>query len=94
MDTYHSIAELRRALAPLREGRSIGLVPTMGALHEGHGALFRAARAECEVVVASLFVNPTQFSDAAELAAYEHDEGRDAAFAEERGVDLLLAPTA
>jgi pantoate--beta-alanine ligase len=92
METFHSIAELRRALASLREGRRVGLVPTMGALHEGHAALFRAARSDCDVVVASLFVNPTQFSDPADLAAYPRDFGRDRAFAAEHGVDLLFAP--
>src|SRR5206468_9183826 len=70
METFHSIAELRHALAPLREGRRVGLVPTMGALHEGHAALFSTARSDCDLVVASLFVNPTQFSDPADLAAY------------------------
>ena len=92
METFDTIAELRRALAQLREGRRVGLVPTMGALHEGHAALFRAARTECDVVVASVFVNPTQFADAADLAAYERDEVRDAAFAAEHGVDVLFAP--
>jgi pantoate--beta-alanine ligase len=69
-----------------------GLVPTMGALHEGHRALFRAARAESDVVAASLFVNPAQFDEAADLAAYPRDEERDAAIAEAEGVDLLFAP--
>ena len=94
MDTCHTIAELRRALASLREGRRVGLVPTMGALHEGHAALFRAARADCDVVVASLFVNPAQFADPADLAAYPRDPDRDRAFAAEHGVDLLFAPAA
>ena len=72
----------------------VGLVPTMGALHEGHRSLFRAARAECETVVASLFVNPAQFDEASDLAAYPRDEARDAAIAEEDGVDVLFAPSA
>jgi pantoate--beta-alanine ligase len=72
---------------------TIGLVPTMGALHEGHRSLFRAARAENDVVVASLFVNAAQFGDAADLAAYPHDEERDAAIAETEGVDVLFAPS-
>jgi pantoate--beta-alanine ligase len=76
-----------------REG-SLGLVPTMGALHDGHAALFRAARAECDVVVASLFVNPAQFGEGADLAAYPRDLDRDAAFAAEHGVDVLFAPGA
>jgi pantoate--beta-alanine ligase len=94
METFYSIAELRQALAPLREGRRVGLVPTMGALHEGHTALFAAARSESGVVVASLFVNPAQFSDAADLAAYPRDLDRDRAFAAEHGLDLLFAPSA
>ncbi len=72
----------------------VGLVPTMGALHDGHAALFGAARDECDVVVASIFVNPTQFSDAGDLAAYPRDLERDTAFAKSCGVDLLLAPSA
>jgi len=71
-----------------------GLVPTMGALHDGHRALFRAARAESDVVAASLFVNPAQFDDAVDLAAYPRDEERDAAIAEDEGVDILFAPSA
>ena len=71
----------------------IGLVPTMGALHDGHRALFRAARAECETVVASLFVNPAQFDQQSDLAAYPRDEERDAAIAEAEGVDVLFAPS-
>lgn len=94
METFHTIGELRDALALVREGRSVGLVPTMGALHEGHAALFGAARRECDVVVASLFVNPAQFADPADLAAYTRDLDRDAAFAAEHGVELLFAPGA
>ena len=75
-------------------GTTLGLVPTMGAFHEGHLALFRAAREENEVVVASLFVNPAQFGPSEDLAAYPRDEERDAAFAEEAGVDILFAPAA
>jgi pantoate--beta-alanine ligase len=71
-----------------------GLVPTMGALHDGHRALFRAARAENEVVVASLFVNPAQFDEESDLAAYPRDEARDAEIAEQEGVDVLFAPRA
>jgi pantoate--beta-alanine ligase len=84
-----TIAELR---AHPRAGR-VGLVPTMGALHAGHAALFAAARAECDTVVASLFVNPAQFADSADLAAYGLDEETDAAIAAEAGVDLLFAPS-
>jgi pantoate--beta-alanine ligase len=68
-------------------------VPTMGALHDGHVALFRTARAENDVVVASLFVNPAQFDEGADLAAYPHDEERDAHIAEDAGVDVLFAPS-
>ena len=70
----------------------VGLVPTMGALHAGHTALFRAARLECDVLVASLFVNPVQFSDGTDLAAYPRDFDSDAAIAEAEGVDVLFAP--
>jgi pantoate--beta-alanine ligase len=71
-----------------------GLVPTMGALHDGHRALFRAARSENDVVVASLFVNAAQFDEGTDLAAYPRDEARDAAIAEAEGVDVLFAPEA
>jgi pantoate--beta-alanine ligase len=85
--------ELRAALAPsCREGRSIGLVPTMGALHEGHLSLLRAARAECDVVVMSLFVNPAQFGPGEDLDRYPRDEERDVLLAAEAGVDLVYAP--
>ncbi|HEX4678020.1 MAG TPA: pantoate--beta-alanine ligase [Gaiellaceae bacterium] len=72
----------------------VGLVPTMGALHPGHTALFRAARPECDVLVASVFVNPAQFSDSADLAAYPRDVERDATLAEAEGVDMIFAPSA
>ncbi len=85
--------ELRAALAAARaEGSSIGLVPTMGFLHEGHLSLLRAARAECDVVVMSLFVNPTQFGLGEDLERYPRDEQRDAELAGEAGVDLIYAP--
>jgi len=86
-----TIPELRAELA----GRAdVGLVPTMGAFHDGHVALFRAARAECETVVVSLFVNPTQFAEAVDLDAYPRDEERDAEIAAGEGVDVLFVPTA
>src|SRR4029079_5236973 len=88
MRTIRSIDELRAAAAG-----EIGLVPTMGALHDGHRSLFRAARAENDLVVASLFVNPAQFGEEADLAAYPRDEERDAGIAAECGVDILFAPT-
>jgi pantoate--beta-alanine ligase len=86
-----TIAELHDALGTLRGGR-LGLVPTMGAYHAGHVALFRAARAECDAVAASLFVNPAQFDERADFDRYPRDEGRDLAVAEAEGVDLLFAP--
>ena len=85
--------ELREALAgPRREGRTIGLVPTMGYLHDGHVALLEAARRDCDVVVMSLFVNPAQFRPGEDLSSYPRDRERDAAVATEAGVDLLYAP--
>ena len=86
--------ELRAALEPLRAAGDVGLVPTMGALHDGHRALLDAARADCAAVVASLFVNPAQFSDDGDLGRYPRDEERDAGTAAEAGVDLLFAPSA
>jgi pantoate--beta-alanine ligase len=94
MKTLRTIAELRNALAPLRDGRTIALVPTMGALHDGHLALIAAARGDCDVVVASLFVNPAQFGEPADLDAYPRDLARDERVAAEAGVDLLFAPAA
>jgi pantoate--beta-alanine ligase len=85
--------ELRAALAPARrEGSSIGLVPTMGFLHEGHLSLLRAARAECDLVVMSLFVNPTQFGPGEDLDRYPRDEERDLRLAAEAGIDFVYAP--
>jgi pantoate--beta-alanine ligase len=83
--------DLREALAASRDG-VVGLVPTMGAYHDGHLSLFRAARAECDVVVASLFVNPAQFPEGTDLSRYPRDEERDGRLARETGVDLLFAP--
>jgi pantoate--beta-alanine ligase len=93
MRTVATIAELRAALAP-RRGETIALVATMGAFHEGHLSLIRAARAEADVVVVSLFVNPAQFGDAADLNGYPRDESRDARLADEAGVDFLFTPSA
>jgi pantoate--beta-alanine ligase len=93
MKTVRTVAELRETLrSARREERVIGLIPTMGALHEGHLSLIRHARATCEVVVVSLFVNPAQFNAAGDLAAYPRDEERDAALAAEAGADVLFAP--
>src|SRR5215218_1596078 len=86
-------AELRAAVAEAkREGRSIGFVPTMGYLHEGHLSLIRAARAECDLVVMSLFVNPTQFGAGEDLDRYPRDEERDLRLAGHAGADLVFAP--
>jgi pantoate--beta-alanine ligase len=90
-----SKAELREALAePRRQGKRIGLVPTMGYFHEGHLSLMRRAREDCAIVVVSLFVNPTQFGPAEDLDAYPRDEDRDAKLAAREGVDLLWIPDA
>ena len=93
MRTLRTIAELRAALAqPRREGSRIGLVPTMGAFHDGHLSLMRRARADCDVVVVSLFVNPKQFNEGGDLAAYPRDERHDALLAADAEVDYLFAP--
>jgi pantoate--beta-alanine ligase len=81
-----------RSAAELPREGEIGLIPTMGAFHEGHLALFRAAREENELVVASLFVNPAQFGEGEDLSRYPRDEARDAELAEEAGVDVLYIP--
>jgi pantoate--beta-alanine ligase len=83
-----------RSAAELPREVDLGLVPTMGAFHEGHLGLFRAARAENDVVVASLFVNPAQFGTGEDLGRYPRDEARDAKLAEEAGVDVLFVPAA
>ena len=93
MRTIRTIAEMRGWLGNLRaEGRTVGLVPTMGAFHAGHHSLMREAREEMDAVVVSLFVNPAQFNDAGDLAAYPRCEANDAAEAAELGVDVLFAP--
>jgi pantoate--beta-alanine ligase len=93
MRTIRTIAELRAYLQNARaQSRSIGLVPTMGAFHAGHHSLMRAARADQDEVVVSLFVNPAQFDDPRDLEAYPRDEGRDAEIAERHGADVLFAP--
>ncbi len=93
MKIVSSKAELREALTePRRRGRRIGLVPTMGYFHEGHLSLMRRAREDCDIVVVSLFVNPTQFGAGEDLEAYPRDEERDAKLALREGVDLLWTP--
>jgi pantoate--beta-alanine ligase len=93
MRIVRTVREVREALAP-RRGAGIGLVPTMGAFHDGHLALMRAAHSEQEAVVVSLFVNPAQFGSGEDLERYPRDEVRDAELAEAAGVDLLFAPAA
>lgn len=95
MKIIRTIAEVRVAVAEARaSGNSVGLVPTMGAFHEGHLSLIRAARAQNELVVVSLFVNPTQFGANEDLGSYPRDEERDARLAREAGADVLFAPPA
>lgn len=92
MKSVSTVAELRELLAPLRN-KTIGFVPTMGALHEGHISLVERARKECEVVVVSVFVNPTQFNDKNDLRNYPRTPEADAAMLEAAGVDYVLFPS-
>jgi pantoate--beta-alanine ligase len=93
MRTVRAVSELRAALAPdRRAGHTIGLVPTMGALHEGHLSLIRRARSHCDVVVVSLFVNPSQFDEHADLDRYPRREREDADLAAAAGANILFAP--
>jgi len=94
LQIVRSVAELRALLRPVRlSERTVGLVPTMGAFHDGHRSLMERA-AECnDLVVVSLFVNPTQFGANEDLSRYPRDEARDAAIAEAAGVDVLFAPS-
>jgi pantoate--beta-alanine ligase len=93
MNVIATVPELRAALLETRRaGRTIGLVPTMGAFHDGHLSLMRRARRDCDVVVVSLFLNPAQFNDLSDLEAYPRDPERDAVAAERIGVDYLFAP--
>jgi pantoate--beta-alanine ligase len=94
MRMVRSVKELRLAVgAARRSGARVGLVPTMGAFHEGHVSLMRRAKAGSGVVVVSLFVNPTQFSETSDLDRYPRDEQRDARVAEDAGVDIVFAPS-
>jgi pantoate--beta-alanine ligase len=89
-----TVAELRAAVAGARRGGlSVGLVPTMGALHDGHGALIRAARVECGFVVVTVFVNPTQFGPHEDFHRYPRPFAADCAAAEAAGADLVFAPS-
>ena len=93
MRILRTIAEVRAAVGDAKAAdRSVGLVPTMGAFHEGHLSLMRAAREQTDLVVVSLFVNPTQFAPNEDLSTYPRDEARDAALAEAEGVDILFVP--
>jgi len=93
MRILRTVAEVRAHVAAARAaGRSVGLVPTMGAFHDGHVALMRAAVERCDEVVVSLFVNPAQFGEAADLATYPRSEAADAAVAEELGVGAMFVP--
>ncbi|MBL8772820.1 MAG: pantoate--beta-alanine ligase [Phenylobacterium sp.] len=94
LPTVRTVADLRaRVRAWRREGLTVGFVPTMGALHEGHLSLVRLARARADRVVASVFVNPTQFGPGEDFEAYPRDEGRDAGLLAGAGCDLLYAPS-
>jgi pantoate--beta-alanine ligase len=93
MRTLRTVAEVREHVGRARSaGRTVGLVPTMGAFHAGHESLMLAARAACDEVVVSLFVNPAQFDEASDLAAYPRDDAADAAIAARHDVDVLFAP--
>src|SRR5262245_37006403 len=93
MNVIRVIPELRIVLdAHRRDGKTIGFVPTMGYFHDGHRSLMRRARETTDVVVVSLFVNPAQFNDPKDLAAYPRDEEHDVGIASEEGVDLIFAP--
>ena len=95
MRMLRTVAAVREHVAAARAaGRTVALVPTMGAFHDGHVALMRAARERCDEVVVSLFVNPAQFGEAADLATYPRTEAADVAVAEAEGVDAIFAPDA
>jgi pantoate--beta-alanine ligase len=93
MRVLRTVDALREVLAPARrEELRIGLVPTMGALHDGHLSLISHAREQCDVVVVSLFVNPAQFNERSDLERYPRDEARDRELAASAGADVLFAP--
>jgi pantoate--beta-alanine ligase len=93
MKIVRTVSELRAAVAAARAaGTRVGLVPTMGAFHEGHLSLMRRARERCGLVIVSLFVNPTQFTEASDLERYPRNEDADVAMAENAGTHILFAP--
>src|SRR6186713_830752 len=92
MKVHRTIAALRHAVRARPAGSRVGFVPTMGALHEGHTALMRAARPACDEIVSSIFVNPRQFNDPADLAKYPRSEPRDIEMAAAAGVDTMFIP--
>jgi len=95
MQVAKTVREVRAWMKLARaDGKTVGFVPTMGYFHEGHLSLMRRAKAECDLCVVSLFVNPTQFGPSEDFQRYPRDFARDAAMAESAGVDLLFAPEA
>lgn len=94
MEIINSIVALQNALyAPRKAGKRIGLVPTMGALHDGHASLIRRSVKDCDVTVVSVFLNPTQFNDQNDLARYPRTLEADCALAETCGADIVFAPS-
>src|SRR5205085_9783353 len=94
VNVIRTVADMRDAADVSRAAnKRIGLVPTMGALHDGHLSLMRQARERCDWTVVSLFVNPTQFNEATDLERYPRDEARDAELVKSMGIDVLFAPT-
>ena len=93
MKILHTVEEMRATCRSARQSGSLGLVPTMGALHQGHLSLVRAAKARCQAVAATIFVNPTQFGPNEDFAQYPRNFERDCRLLKQEGVDLLFAPT-
>src|SRR5690242_5957170 len=93
MRTFNQVSALRAFVrASRQDGKTIGFVPTMGALHEGHLSLMRRARTECDIVVVSIFVNPTQFGPGEDFNRYPRNPGKDCALVQEASVDALFTP--
>ncbi len=93
MNTFNSISELQEILQNTHKGKSVGLVPTMGALHKGHLSLIKASLADNDITVCSVYVNPTQFNDKSDLERYPRDLESDKKLLEDVGCDILFAPT-